>query len=208
MIYQRYLKRLLDICVAGSCLLLLAPITLICSIIIRLKLGTPVFFRQERPGLNRRIFTIMKFRTMLNTHDEQNNLLYDQRRLTRLGIFLRSTSLDEIPTLFNVLRGDMSLVGPRPLLKEYLIHYNDYQNQRHSVKPGITGWAQINGRNAISWEEKFNLDVWYIKNQSFSCDMRILWLTFWRVISRKNINHNENTTMPKFIGNETIINNP
>jgi undecaprenyl phosphate N,N'-diacetylbacillosamine 1-phosphate transferase len=163
-------------------------------------MGKPLFFRQKRPGFKEKIFSIYKFRTMTNEVDENGNLLSDEKRLKGFGKFVRSTSLDELPQLFNVLLGDMSFVGPRPLLVEYLDLYTIKQKKRHNVKPGITGWAQVNGRNAISWEEKFELDVWYVENQSFWLDMKILWLTFLKVVKRSDINSDTSITMEKFKG--------
>ncbi len=167
---------------------------------LRIKLGSPVVFRQKRPGLNGQPFELLKFRTMADRHDAAGNLLPDSGRMTGLGRFLRSTSLDELPEVWNVLRGQMSLVGPRPLLMEYLPLYSSEQARRHEVRPGITGWAQINGRNAISWEEKFKLDVWYVDNQSFRLDLKILLLTIIRVFQRSGISAEGEATMPKFTG--------
>jgi undecaprenyl phosphate N,N'-diacetylbacillosamine 1-phosphate transferase len=166
-------------------------------------MGSPILFRQKRPGKDEKIFGIYKFRTMTNDTDENGNLLPDEQRLVGIGKFIRSTSLDELPQLFNVLRGEMSFVGPRPLLIEYLDLYNDKQKRRHDVKPGITGWAQVNGRNAISWEQKFDYDVWYVDNQSFWLDMKILWMTFLKVIRRSDISSNTSATMEKFTGSKT-----
>src|SRR5690625_1682082 len=171
------------------------------ALLVRISLGKPVFFRQTRPGLNEQPFEMIKFRTMLDARDAQGNLLPNHQRLTRFGRTLRATSLDELPELWNVLKGDMSLVGPRPLLMEYLPLYNDEQRSRHRVRPGITGWAQVNGRNAISWEQRFELDNWYVKNRSFWLDIKILFLTLYKVISRSDINAGENVTMPKYQGN-------
>jgi lipopolysaccharide/colanic/teichoic acid biosynthesis glycosyltransferase len=179
---------------------LLFPLIAVLSVLVRFLLGKPVLFRQERPGLNGRLFTMYKFRTMRDANDEDGNPLPDNERLTPFGRFLRSTSLDELPELWNVLKGDMSLVGPRPLLPEYLSRYTDFQGRRHEVKPGITGWAQINGRNGLSWEEKFALDVWYVDNQAFSLDMKILWRTLLTVVKRDGITENGQVTMSKFMG--------
>jgi len=165
-------------------------------------MGYPVIFKQKRPGLNGKTFNFYKFRTMTNEKDENGNLLADKDRLTSFGKFLRKTSLDELPSLWNVLKGDMSLVGPRPLLMEYLPLYSDKQMRRHEVKPGITGWAQINGRNAISWEEKFKLDIWYVDNQSFWFDIKIIFLTIWKVLKREGISHSGFATMEKFKGSK------
>jgi lipopolysaccharide/colanic/teichoic acid biosynthesis glycosyltransferase len=167
---------------------------------ILLKMGKPIFFRQQRPGLDGKIFGIYKFRTMTNEKDGNGKLLPDEDRLVGIGKFIRSTSLDELPQLFNVLKGEMSFVGPRPLLVEYLERYNAEQKRRHDIKPGITGWAQVNGRNAISWEEKFKLDVWYVENQSFLLDMKILWMTFLKVIKRSDISQQGQATMEVFKG--------
>ena len=165
-------------------------------------MGQPVLFRQLRPGYKEKIFSIYKFRTMTNERDAQGELLSDEKRVIGLGKFIRSTSLDELPQLFNVLKGEMSFVGPRPLLIEYLPLYNNEQKRRHNVLPGITGWAQVNGRNAISWEQKFKYDVWYVDHQSFLLDMQILWMTFLKVLHRSDINSKNSATMEKFKGNE------
>lgn len=163
-------------------------------------MGRPIFFRQKRPGYKEKIFSIYKFRTMTNEKDNHGNLLSDEQRLCGIGKFIRSTSLDELPQLFNVLKGEMSFVGPRPLLIEYLELYNDEQKGRHDVKPGITGWAQVNGRNTISWEQKFEYDVWYVDNQSFWLDMKILWMTFLKVVKRSDISSSSSATMEAFKG--------
>lgn len=196
------LKRALDILVSVPALLLLFPIILITAIIVRAKLGSPVLFSQIRPGLSGKPFKMYKFRTMLNLRDESGRLLPDEKRVTPVGRFLRSTSLDELPELFNVLKGEMSLVGPRPLLMEYLERYSPEQARRHDVKPGITGWAQINGRNALTWNEKFALDVWYVDNWSVWLDLKILWLTLIKVINREGISAEGYATMPEFKGGE------
>jgi len=164
-------------------------------------MGSPILFRQNRPGYKEKIFSIYKFRTMTNEKNKDGNLLPDNQRLVGVGKFIRSTSLDELPQLFNVLKGEMSFVGPRPLLIEYLPLYDDTQKRRHSVLPGITGWAQVNGRNAISWEQKFEYDIWYVDNQSFLLDMKILWLTLLKVVKRSDISSNTSATMEKFEGN-------
>jgi lipopolysaccharide/colanic/teichoic acid biosynthesis glycosyltransferase len=194
------LKRLFDIVVAGFTLLALFPILTLLAILIRLQLGSPVFFSQMRPGLNGKPFKIFKFRTMLDATDADGKLLPDESRLTSFGKMLRATSLDEPPELWNVLKGDMSLVGPRPLLMEYLPLYSKEQNRRHEVHPGITGWAQINGRNSISWEEKFKLDIWYVDNQSPWLDIKILIQTAKKVITREGISAEGEATMPCFTG--------
>jgi len=186
---------------AGLALLLLSPLLLLIAILVRVKLGTPIIFRQVRPGRGDRLFTMIKFRTMTDASDESGKSLPDKERLTRFGRFLRAASLDELPELWNVLRGDMSLVGPRPLLVEYLPLYTPEQARRHEVRPGITGWAQVNGRNAISWEQKFRLDVWYVDHQSIWLDLKILLLTIKKVFVRDGISAEGAVTMPKFRGN-------
>ncbi|WP_020558615.1 sugar transferase [Thiofilum flexile] len=194
------MKRFFDLTVSLLGLLLLSPLILILILLIRWKLGSPVFFTQARPGLQGKPFRMVKFRTMTDARDDNGNLLPDSIRLTSFGRFLRSTSLDELPELWNVLKGDMSLVGPRPLLMEYLPLYTYEQARRHEVRSGITGWAQINGRNAISWEEKFKLDIWYVDNQSFWLDLKILALTAKKVFVREGISAEGESTMPKFTG--------
>ncbi|MGO8689423.1 MAG: sugar transferase [Thermoguttaceae bacterium] len=196
------LKRGLDLAVAGVAMVLLLPLLGGIALAIRLTMGRPILFRQRRPGLHGRPFEILKFRTMLDLRDGQGRVLSDVQRLTRLGRLLRHSSLDELPALLNLLRGEMSLVGPRPLLMQYLDRYSPEQARRHDVPPGITGWAQINGRNAISWEEKFQLDLWYIDHWSLWLDIRILWLTIWRVMRRDGINSAEDVTMLEFMGSE------
>lgn len=193
-------KRLFDIVLTAPALILLLPILLIISLFARIKHGSPVLFRQQRPGLHGKPFTLYKFRTMTNARDADGNLLPDADRLTNFGRFLRRTSLDELPELINVLKGDMSLVGPRPLLMQYLDRYTPEQARRHEVRPGITGWAQINGRNAVSWEEKFRLDVWYVDNVSLWLDLKILILTVWKVLRREGISQAGYATMPEFLG--------
>jgi len=195
-------KRLFDIILSLMMVILFLPLYSIVSILIYIKMGSPILFRQKRPGFNEEIFEIYKFRTMTNDIDDSGELLPDEKRLIGLGRFIRSTSLDELPQIFNVLKGDMSFVGPRPLLIEYLPLYNNRQKLRHSVKPGITGWAQVNGRNAISWEEKFEYDIWYVEHQSFWLDMKIIWLTFLKVLKRSDISSSSSTTMEKFEGNK------
>lgn len=194
------IKRVFDILISLFSLMLLSPVLLLTAVIIRLKMGSPVFFRQLRPGYKGIPFYIIKFRTMRMPDPGKGSVDNDSERLTSLGRILRKTSLDELPELFNVLRGDMSLVGPRPLLMEYLPRYSSEQARRHEVKPGITGWAQVNGRNAITWEEKFNLDVWYVDNRSFLLDMKILWMTFIKVFKQEGISADKCATMPEFKG--------
>lgn len=196
------LKRLFDIAASASALLLLSPVLLIVIVLVRRKLGSPVFFTQVRPGMHGKPFKMVKFRTMTDERDEQGELLPDAVRLTQFGQFLRSTSLDELPELWNVLKGDMSLVGPRPLLMEYLPLYNAEQKRRHEVRPGITGWAQINGRNAVDWPERFKLDVWYVDNRSLWLDIKVLFLTVKKVLVREGISADGEATMSKFTGNE------
>ena len=195
------IKRLFDITVSLSALLLLSPLLLLLMFLVRVKIGAAIFFIQIRPGLHGQPFEMIKFRTMTNARAVDGALLSDAERLTRFGRFLRATSLDELPELWNVLKGDMSLIGPRPLLMEYLPLYSHEQARRHEVRPGITGWAQVNGRNAISWEEKFKYDVWYVENQSFWLDMKIIWMTIKKVIAREGISADGKATMPKFTGN-------
>lgn len=197
------LKRLFDVVASFFLLLVCSPILLVTALAVRYVLGAPVFLRQVRPGLHGQPFTFLKFRSMSELRDADGNLLPDAERLSPFGLALRRSSLDELPQLINVLRGDMSLVGPRPLLMEYLPLYSDVQRRRHAVLPGITGWAQVNGRNAISWDEKFALDVWYVENRSLGLDIKILWLTFLRVVKPKNISQEGHVTMPKFTGNDT-----
>lgn len=197
------MKRLIDFFTALIMLALLSPLLLLLAALIRLTLGTPVLFRQERPGLHAQPFLMYKFRTMTDARDRQGQLLTDEARLTRLGRFLRTTSLDELPELINVLRGDMSLVGPRPLLMEYLPLYTTEQARRHEVKPGITGWAQINGRNAVDWEERFRLDVWYVDHRSLGLDLRILLRTFRQILSRRGVSAAGHATMPRFTGSRS-----
>ncbi len=196
------IKRFVDVVASASGLLLLSPVLLGVACMVSKTLGSPVLFRQIRPGMHGKPFEMVKFRTMLDAVDAQGNVLPDEARLTSFGRFLRSTSLDELPELWNVLRGDMSLVGPRPLLMEYLPLYSPEQARRHLVRPGITGWAQINGRNALSWDEKFKLDVWYVDNQSFWLDLKILLLTVKKVFVREGISADGEATMPKFTGSE------
>ena len=195
------IKRVFDFLIALLALIFLAPLLLVIAWIIAVNLGAPVFFRQARPGLNGLPFEMVKFRTMSNLRDGDGILLPDKERLTSFGLMLRSTSLDELPELWNVLKGDMSLVGPRPLLNEYLSLYSLEQSRRHNVRPGITGWAQICGRNTLGWEERFALDVWYVDNHSLLLDIKILWLTIRKVIIRDGISAEGEVTMPPFTGN-------
>ena len=197
---QRTIKRLLDVFVAGAALLLLSPIIATVALLVRLKLGSPVLFKQERPGLRGEPFTLVKFRTMLDARHADGKPRPDEERLTRFGRWLRSSSVDELPELWNVLKGEMSMVGPRPLLMHYLPLYSSEEARRHDVRPGITGWAQINGRNAISWEEKFALDVWYVDNWSLAFDAKILLASFVSVFSRHGISAEGAATMPEFTG--------
>jgi len=198
--YRKYIKRPMDFILALIALVLLSPVFLIIGLLVRIYLGSPVLFKQKRPGLNEKIFTMYKFRTMNDARDEEGNLLPDAARLTKFGKFLRSTSLDELPELINILKGDMSIVGPRPLLVKYLPLYNDYQKRRHEVRPGLTGLAQVNGRNAISWEDKFNFDVQYVDNVSFLGDWKIIFLTLKKVIVREGISSESSVTMEEFKG--------
>lgn len=196
------MKRLFDIFVSLWALVLLLPIFIILYLMIAVKMGRPVFFKQVRPGLDGKPFEMVKFRSMTDEKDSRGDLLPDEQRLPAFGKMLRATSLDELPELWNVLKGEMSLVGPRPLLMEYLDHYTPEQARRHLVRPGVTGWAQVNGRNAISWEQKFELDTWYVANRSFVLDIKILWLTVRQVIKRDNISQEGHATMEKFKGSE------
>ncbi|MFZ5911183.1 MAG: sugar transferase [Chloroflexota bacterium] len=195
-------KRLLDLAVAAIALLLLSPVILLTALAVRIFLGTPVLFRQQRPGYKGRPFFLYKFRTMTAASDPAGNLLPDSERLTPLGRFLRALSLDELPELLNILRGEMSLVGPRPLLMEYLPRYSPEQMRRHDAWPGLTGWAQVNGRNALTWADKFNLDVWYVDHWSFWLDIKIILLTFWKVLKREGVSQPGQATTEYFMGNE------
>jgi lipopolysaccharide/colanic/teichoic acid biosynthesis glycosyltransferase len=195
-----YGKRLLDLAFALPAMLVASPLLLIIAILVRVKLGGPVLFRQVRPGFGGRPFTLLKFRTMRDLRNRGGILLPDEARLSSFGRFLRRMSLDELPELFNVLKGDMSLVGPRPLLMQYMDRYTSEQARRHEVEPGITGWAQVNGRNAITWEEKFALDFWYVDNQSLLLDLKILAMTAWKVLKREGISAQGEATMPEFMG--------
>ena len=197
---DKMFKRIFDVVVSATALLLLSPVIALVAWQISRKMGSPVLFRQTRPGLNGKPFKMVKFRTMLDATDKHGNPLPDDQRMTQFGSFLRTTSLDELPELWNVLKGDMSLVGPRPLLMEYLPLYSKEQYRRHEVRPGVTGWAQVNGRNAISWEDKFRLDVWYVDNQSLWLDVKILFLTVKKVLVRDGISGEGEVTMSRFTG--------
>jgi len=199
-IYNKYLKRLVDIILSSVAIVVLSPVLLIVAFLVKINLGSPIIFKQKRPGLNEKIFTMYKFRTMTEERDEKGELLPNYMRLTKFGRVLRLTSLDELPELFNVLNGDMSLVGPRPLLVEYLPFYNEHQKCRHDVRPGISGLAQTNGRNAISWEEKLAYDIDYVKNVSLLLDLKIIIRTFFKVLKRDGVNRSEFVTMEKFRG--------
>lgn len=196
------MKRVLDLSLAGMLLVVMAPLLIAISWMLIVSMGRPVLFRQTRPGLGGRPFEMFKFRTMTDARDDSGNLLPDEKRLNALGRSIRLSSLDELPELWNVLRGDMSFVGPRPLLMEYLPLYSPEQARRHEVRPGITGWAQVNGRNAVGWPERLAMDVWYVDNRSFWLDCRILWMTVWVVFSRKGVSQAGHATMSKFEGND------
>ena len=200
MVYQNHGKRILDLIIALLSLLVLAPVMGVLALLMIFGMGTPIILRQERPGRGGRAFTLYKFRTMTDSRDATGNLLPDAQRLTSLGSFLRSTSLDELPELWNVLRGDMSLVGPRPLLMQYLDRYTPEQACRHEVRPGITGWAQVNGRNSLTWEQKFALDVWYVDNLSLWFDVKIIALTVWKILRREGISQPGQATAEEFRG--------
>lgn len=200
---KRLMKRFFDLSVSIVITILLSPFILTIAACIFIAMGRPVIFTQIRPGLYGKSFQIYKFRTMNDTRDSSGTLLADRIRLTAFGKFIRRFSLDELPQLFNVLKGDLSIVGPRPLLMQYLPRYTPEQARRHEAKPGITGWAQVNGRNAISWEEKFKLDVWYVDHQSFLLDMKIIWLTFIKILKREGISADGHATMPEFTGSNT-----
>ncbi|SER69740.1 Sugar transferase involved in LPS biosynthesis (colanic, teichoic acid) [Gracilibacillus ureilyticus] len=199
-IYRRFVKRPMDFILSLVAIIILSPVFLTVAILVRLKLGSPVLFKQNRPGMNEEIFMMYKFRTMTDEKDENGNFLPDSVRLTKFGQLLRSTSLDELPELFNILKGDMSIIGPRPLLVQYLPLYSDHQKRRHEVRPGLSGLAQINGRNAINWEDKFNLDVKYVENVSFIGDWKIIFLTIKKVFVREGINSGSTPTMEPFKG--------
>lgn len=201
-IYKRFLKRPMDFILSLMAIILLSPVLIIVGVLVRVKLGSPVLFKQKRPGLNEKPFTVYKFRSMTDEKDENGELLPDSIRLIRFGKMLRSTSLDELPELFNILKGDMSIVGPRPLLIQYIKLYNDYQKRRHEVKPGLSGHAQVNGRNAISWEDKFNLDVEYVDNVTFLGDWKIIFHTLKKVFVKEGISSNTSVTMEPFRGSK------
>ena len=200
--YEKYTKRLLDVVLSGGALVVLSPVLLATAILVRTKLGSPVIFYQDRPGKGAKVFRLYKFRSMTDERDAEGNLLPDEVRLTKLGKLLRATSLDELPELWNILRGDMSIVGPRPLLVKYLPLYNEDQKHRHDVRPGLTGWAQVNGRNSITWEDKFRHDVWYVRNISFALDVKIVFLTVKKVFCREGISSGTAVTMEEFKGTE------
>ncbi len=199
-VYSAFGKRVFDLLLTFPALLLLMPVLFVATALVRWNLGSPIFYKQKRPGKDGVPFMLYKFRTMRDDKDKTGTFLPDDKRLTRLGKFLRSTSIDELPELWNVLKGDMSLVGPRPLLMQYLDRYTPEQARRHEVRPGITGWAQVNGRNAITWEEKFKLDVWYVDHQSLWLDLKIIALTLWKIIKREGISQPGQVTMEEFKG--------
>ena len=199
-IYRRFFKRFMDFFLSFIALIILSPVLLIVSILVRVKLGSPILFKQERPGLNEKIFTMYKFRTMTDAKDAEGKLLPDSVRLTKFGRILRTTSLDELPELFNILKGDMSIVGPRPLLVQYLSLYNQQQKRRHEVRPGLSGYAQVNGRNAISWEDKFKLDVEYVDSITFIGDWKIIFLTMKKVFIKEGISSETSMTVEPFTG--------
>lgn len=204
--YKKYIKRPVDILCALAAILVFSWLYIIVAVLVRVKLGSPVIFKQERPGKDGKIFTLYKFRTMTDARDEDGNLLPDDIRLTRFGKFLRSTSLDELPEAFNILFGHMSVVGPRPLLVQYLPRYNEHQRRRHEVRPGLSGLAQVNGRNAITWEEKFRYDVQYVDNITFLGDWKIIFLTFWKAfVKEEGINQAGEATMEEFFGTEERV---
>lgn len=202
--YNKIIKRPMDFILSLLGIILLSPVLVLVSILVRIKLGSPIIFKQNRPGLNEKIFTMYKFRTMTDEKKANGELLPDSIRLTKFGRLLRSTSLDELPELFNILKGDMSIVGPRPLLIQYLVLYNDHQKRRHEVRPGLTGYAQVNGRNAISWEEKFDFDVEYVDNINFLDDCRIIFRTIKKVFVKEGISSDSSVTMEAFKGSERM----
>ena len=199
--YERFVKRAFDITISGLALIVLSPLLAVVALLVRIKHGSPVLFSQERPGLNEKVFRMYKFRSMTNERDENGELLPDEKRLTGFGKFLRATSLDELPELWNIFRGDLSLIGPRPLLVRYLPLYSERQHLRHSVRPGMTGWAQVHGRNTVSWQEKFEYDVWYAEHISFGLDFKIFFMTIGKVLKREGINSDTAATMEEFRGN-------
>lgn len=201
--YKKRIKRCLDIVLSLCGIIVLSPVLLVLFILVRVKLGSPVLFKQERPGRGEKIFTLCKFRTMTDARDEKGELLPDEVRLTKFGRLLRATSLDELPELFNILKGDMSVIGPRPLLVRYLPRYNSFQRRRHEVRPGLTGLAQVNGRNALTWEEKFEYDVRYVDNLTFAMDVRIFFATVRAVLKHEGINSETSATMEEFMGSES-----
>ncbi len=201
--YKKRIKRCLDIVLSLCGIIVLSPVLLVLFILVRVKLGSPVLFKQERPGKGEKIFTLCKFRTMTDARDEKGELLPDEVRLTKFGWLLRATSLDELPELFNILKGDMSVIGPRPLLVRYLPRYNSFQRRRHEVRPGLTGLAQVNGRNALTWEEKFEYDVRYVDNLTFAMDVRIFFATVRAVLKHEGINSETSATMEEFMGSES-----
>ena len=203
--YPRSIKRVFDLIVGTFLLIFLSPLISLVIALVWLKLGAPVIFRQTRPGIGGRPFTLLKIRTMKEIDADSGDVASDEVRITRIGRFLRSTSLDELPELVNVLKGEMSMVGPRPLLMRYLERYSPDQFRRHEVKPGITGWAQINGRNTLTWEEKFQMDVWYVDHVSLSLDLRILAMTVWKTLTREGINQRDHATAPEFLGSQADV---
>ena len=200
--YQKYIKRLLDIIISFTALVILSPVLLVVAVMVRIKLGSPVIFHQDRPGYHEKVFKLCKFRSMTDARGADGELLPDEVRLTKFGKLLRATSLDELPELWNILKGEMSLIGPRPLQVRYLPRYNDFQKHRHDVKPGLTGWAQVNGRNAIDWDTKFRYDVEYVNRISFLFDLKILLMTVGKVFGRTGISSGTHATMEEFMGND------
>lgn len=201
--YRKCFKRLFDIICALAAIIAFGWLYIILAVLVRIKLGSPVLFTQDRPGKDEKVFKLYKFRTMTDARDEQGNLLPDEVRLTKFGKLLRATSLDELPETFNILKGDMSVIGPRPLLVRYLERYNDEQKRRHEVRPGLSGWAQVNGRNAMSWEDKFAHDVWYVDHMSFALDLKIIVMTVFKVFKREGISSDTSATMEEFMGSDS-----